>query len=351
MRAAVSAMLVVLLWTAQQSQPLRKTDLIRVLTGGALSKVEIADLVRRNCISFTPTPRDRQDLVSLGADSAIMRRVDACVAAAAVPAPRPRPATPPPAAAPGSRPVRPPTQTVRPSAPATTTTTPTPSPVASAPARVVAPPPTVPPVVRAPSAARTGFVSGLGQRGVVGQRVSLPLIFEVRDSAGRPLAGVAVAITVSNGRMVNAPAATDSLGQMRGDVVLGERAAPTIVTASVGRIVRQALLYPVAGPPARVVAAANGQSVDRQLVIDPDAVTTLRVGIQDAFGNPVAAPGVVAAVADAGVMRVMRVTPDSLGATVLLRPGRAGGASTTLALQAGSVRLDLKVSVRARPAR
>src|SRR3546814_18196659 len=33
------------------------------------------------------------------------------------------------------------------------------------------------------SSARTGFVSGGGQRGRVGTRLPLPLVFEVRDSA------------------------------------------------------------------------------------------------------------------------------------------------------------------------
>ena len=54
---------------AQTSEPLRKSDLIRLLSGGALSHREIADLIRRNCLSFTPTARDRTDLAALGADS------------------------------------------------------------------------------------------------------------------------------------------------------------------------------------------------------------------------------------------------------------------------------------------
>jgi hypothetical protein len=228
------------------------------------------------------------------------------------------------------------------------------APVAPAPRpATVAPPrptvaPTPPPSVPAPT--RTGFVSGLGQRGVVGQRAALPLVFEARDSTGRPLGGVPVVITVSNGRLISPTTVTDSAGQVRGAVLLGERAGPTVVTATVGggRIVRQAMLYPAAGPPARLVAIVNGQTVDRQLEIEPDLVTNLHVGIQDAFGNPVPGPGVVAAVADDGVLKVIRVTPDSLGATVSLRPGRARGASTTLALQAGAVRLDLRASVRAR---
>ena len=71
--------------------------------------------------------------------------------------------------------------------------------------------------------------------------------------------------------------------------------------------------------------------------------------VQDVFGNRVTSPGVVAAVADDGILKVTRVTQDSLDAVVTLRPGRPGGGSTSLALQAGRVRLDVSASVRRRP--
>ena len=316
----------------QGAEPLRKTDLIRLLTGGALSKSEIADLVRRDCLSFTPTARDRQDLEALGADSAIMGRVDACARAA-----------------PSRPPARPVTVRSAPSAVAAATpAVPTrEGPVVHAAPR---PPQVAPPPPRQPSAERTGFLSGPGQRGVVGQRAALPLVFEVRDSSGAPLPSVAVALSVANGRLLSAgDPHTDSLGQIRAELVFGERAAPTVVTAAVGAIVRQATLYPSPGPAARLVATYHGQSVDRQLVLDPDAPAFLHVRVQDVFGNRVTSPGVVAAVADDGILKVTRVTQDSLDAVVTLRPGRPGGGSTSLALQAGRVRLDVSASVRRRP--
>jgi hypothetical protein len=163
--------------------------------------------------------------------------------------------------------------------------------------------------------------------------------------------GVAVALADTNGRLLPAGggAQTDSLGQIHADVVLGAQAVPTVVTAVVGAIVRQATLYPSPGPAARLVATYNGQSVDRQLVLDPDAPALLSVRVQDAFGNRVTSPGVVVAVADDGILSVTRVTQDSLGAVVTLRPGRPGGGSTSLALRAGRGRLDLSASVRRRP--
>src|SRR6266487_4547711 len=85
MHAAVRGALVVLLlmgtaplMDAQTSEPLRKTDLIRLLSGGALSHREIADLIGRNCVSFTPTARDRTDLGALGADALILSRIATC---------------------------------------------------------------------------------------------------------------------------------------------------------------------------------------------------------------------------------------------------------------------------------
>jgi tetratricopeptide (TPR) repeat protein len=50
-----------------------------VLTGTTYTKGEIAAIVRRSCLAFVPTERDRQDLQALGATGAIFRAIDACV--------------------------------------------------------------------------------------------------------------------------------------------------------------------------------------------------------------------------------------------------------------------------------
>src|SRR2546427_305243 len=103
MHAAVRGVLVVLLLgtaprvDAQTSEPLRKTDLIRLLSGGALSHREIADLIGRNCVSFTPTTRDRIDLAALGAYSLMRGRLATCRRSQAA-----RPAAPPPPASPAA---------------------------------------------------------------------------------------------------------------------------------------------------------------------------------------------------------------------------------------------------------
>ncbi len=82
MRAAVAVSLFVFSGSAataaQEAVPLRKSDLIHLLTRSSLSKGALEQVVRRHCLTFTPTPRDREDLRAVGADSAILLAIDAC---------------------------------------------------------------------------------------------------------------------------------------------------------------------------------------------------------------------------------------------------------------------------------
>ncbi len=64
---------------SQTESALRKSDLVRYLTGSTYSKSEIAAIVRRNCLAFVPSARDREDLKQLGANDAILREIDRCV--------------------------------------------------------------------------------------------------------------------------------------------------------------------------------------------------------------------------------------------------------------------------------
>ena len=65
---------------AQGTEPLRKTDLIRLLSNPVIRKGEVADLVRRNCLAFRPTERDWADLRDLGADADVMSSIGGCTA-------------------------------------------------------------------------------------------------------------------------------------------------------------------------------------------------------------------------------------------------------------------------------
>ena len=89
--------------TQQGAQPLRKTELVRLLATKARSKADVVALLRRNCVTFRPSERDRADLRAAGADDAVLGAIDQCLRARAAPAPTPAPAparapTPPPVA-------------------------------------------------------------------------------------------------------------------------------------------------------------------------------------------------------------------------------------------------------------
>src|SRR5205823_13120712 len=86
--------------SAQGTQPLRKAELVRMLARRALSKPQIATLVRRNCVTFQPTAHDRAELRAAGADDAVLAAIDQCLRARlarTAPPPRPRPVAPAPA--------------------------------------------------------------------------------------------------------------------------------------------------------------------------------------------------------------------------------------------------------------
>ncbi|HEY6107744.1 MAG TPA: Ig-like domain-containing protein [Gemmatimonadales bacterium] len=396
-----------------QGQPLRKTDLIRLLTDSSLSPAQVAAQVGKSCLAFTPTARDRANLVALGADSGVMARIDDCTRARAAavrpPAAVPTPAAPPPV---------------------------TPAPEQAAPPRLLAVPlvsrvqaevggtalvgvalkrgtdpvagarmvllgsarlagdaaggadavavtdarglaqfrfpagdqegtyplgvkvegvllasavevqlTVVAPAAPVPAPERTGFVLGMAQRGRVGEEARLPLVFEVRDSAGHGIPGFAVELSVVNGRVGDAQLTTDSAGQVRTPVTFGERAGvPTVVSARVGPIVREATLYPVAAPPSRLVVLLGGNALVSQVVLLAGKPAQLRIFCRDRFGNAVALSALRATGGDDRVVRVTEVTFDSLGGAVMVQAGKAG--ATNLVILGSGLRADFSALVR-----
>jgi hypothetical protein len=292
---------------AQGQAPLRKTDLIRLLTGSALNHAEIADLVQHNCLSFTPTARDRQDLIDLGADPAIMRRVDGCrgkvPASTAVPTRTPPPASPVPSAAPVSSP------------------TPWPD--------------------------HTAFISGMGQRGTVGEPAFLPLVFEVKDSSGRALRGARVTVTADNARLGPHADVTDSAGRVRISVIFGLQAGRAVVRAQAGAVFRSATLYPVAAAPSRLTFRLGAATVDSGLTIAADSTVALSVGAADRFGNAVLLGNVTVRSADEGVLKVLATNQDTLTAAVTLRARHAG--VTEIAVETSGIAGRLRATVVRRP--
>ena len=63
------------------TEPFRKVELVRLLGSRAMSTPEIAVLVRRNCVAFRPSERDRADLRAAGADDAVFAAIDQCLRA------------------------------------------------------------------------------------------------------------------------------------------------------------------------------------------------------------------------------------------------------------------------------
>lgn len=61
-----------------QDAPLRKSDIVRMLSGSTYSVDEVATIVRTNCLSFTPTDRDMADFRDLGANDAVLAAVRRC---------------------------------------------------------------------------------------------------------------------------------------------------------------------------------------------------------------------------------------------------------------------------------
>ncbi len=63
---------------AQSPPPLDKTELIRLLTNPLFAQTEVADVVRRSCLTFRPTERDWGDLRSAGAGGEVIASAAAC---------------------------------------------------------------------------------------------------------------------------------------------------------------------------------------------------------------------------------------------------------------------------------
>ena len=312
MPPAVNVLLALLL-VGQGLAPLRKSDLVRLLSGAVLSQGELAQLVSRNCLTFDPTDRDRGDLRRLGAERAVLAAVEECARRAA-------------AARRGA------------GAPAEPTV----------PHAQRMPPPPASRAAAAASAARSGFVAGGGQRGVVGSRLPRALVFEVRDSLGGAIAGAAVTFEAINARTEPPTATTDAAGQVRVGVTLGPRVGSATVLAAVSAIEKQVAFNVAAGPAAQLVVQCGGASVSGRFAIRPDSVVTLQVSAQDAETNRTTLLDLRAAVADARVFRVLRVAQDSAMGSVTLKPDQPG--TTSLALIANGLRQYVTVTVPPRAA-
>ena len=75
---ALASLSVVGTAAAQAPPPLDKTELIRLLTNPLFAQTEVADVVRRSCLTFHPTERDWADLRNAGAGGEVIASAAAC---------------------------------------------------------------------------------------------------------------------------------------------------------------------------------------------------------------------------------------------------------------------------------
>jgi len=347
----------------QGAAPLKKSDLIRLLSTTALAPAEIADLVQRRCVSFTPSSRDKADLRALGADTALMRRLDDCarriaplrasallgqavvpVGGSALFTVEVRRGA---AAAAGIRVVlrgsgrlsggpdaesstdaRGRAVFVIDAGSAAGTYRLTVVDLEGVPLDGAATLElTVRPALLEPAPGRTGFVAGMGQRGRVGTRLPLPLVFEARDTANQPVVGRRVTLIG-----VNATVAF---------ITLGERAGHAHVDAALEGIERQAVLVALPGPPATIVWRCGTADVTTPLAFALAAEYELTVNVQDAQGNALPVTELRVSSDDE---RVVRVVP-AIGMTnrVTVRADHAG--TTNMVAQAAGLRVSVRAAV------
>ena len=331
---------------AGQAAPLRKTDLIRLLTNPSLSKAQVAQRVRAACLAFEPTGRDRVDLQALGADAAVMGEINTCLrnkaAAAAAAAPTTtaaRPQTPPqrlPAARPATPAARPPAQ----QPPARTT----PTPAAPAPTAVAAARPG-PPAAAEVEPTRLQVLPGQP----AARRV---VTVTVRDARGTPVPGERVEFRpLTPGLGVNAfSGATNRAGQFSatfstaslrrtGEMGIFVRGAQrTSLSIEFGSIVlSDAATRFVSGDGQRGVA---GRALEQALVLE----------VRDTTGAPVVGKTVTFAATNGSVTPASAVTDAQGQVSASVVAGREAGRAV-VAASVDSLHKEVTIPVAPGPAR
>jgi len=331
---------------SQGTSPLRKAELVRLLATGALKQRDIAALVRRNCVTFRPSERDRAELRAAGADEEVLAAVDQCLRARLARAAPPTPPAPPPS--------RPPPSPPRPR--------PAPAPVvvvthipADTPAAVRAePPPPAPPPPRPVISERlTQFTRGTGLHGTVGATLGEPLVLEVRDTTGAPVAGQPVTFAATgDGTTVQPGAAeTDRWGAAQVHITLGEHAGPVGISATVGTFTRTATVHADPGPASRLVVERDGAAVGGGVLAMRSRDTlVLRVVARDAYGNE-AALGDFTATTSGSAIALRSASATGSRAAVTLESQRTGRGELQISASGLQARVALNVMPPARLSR
>jgi TonB family protein len=64
--------------TGEDSGPLLKVDLVRMMATTEYTQDELAHIVRMNCVTFRPTERDRRDLLALEGGERVLNEIARC---------------------------------------------------------------------------------------------------------------------------------------------------------------------------------------------------------------------------------------------------------------------------------
>ena len=179
-------------------------------------------------------------------------------------------------------------------------------------------------------------VAGDKQSGRVGEMLADPVVIEVTDVSGRPVAGATVEVEL-DGAMD-----TVSTG---GD---GRASAALALGSSVGAVTGHALVVAPEGPQpvqATFTATALSASANGLTLVSGDAQTgvagtalaePLVVSVTDAFGNPVAGVTVTWAAVGGGSVSASETTTDASGSTSVTRTlGPTAGPQSTTATSSG----------------
>jgi hypothetical protein len=326
----------------QGTEPLRKTDVIRLLASPLIEKDEVAALIRRNCLSFAPTERDWDDFRRLGADPGILASIATCGGrrrASAGTTLEPLRAAPLPARVLVARPGAPARARIQPDvinldstgdvtvavavsdslghavpgepvelraddialglAPATRLTDSLGHATFLLRPRAIARAGRLTVGVRGNALAwvdaaftetaveaQSGFAPDLPRVGRAHTALEAPLVYQVRGGSGRPLPGRTVVFAAVNAEVEPSRTFTDGAGLARVQVILGNRAGSAVVSAAVDSVQQQTTFRVTPGAATEVVLEQNNVRVDGgHLFVTADTTFVLRVSAKDAYGN------------------------------------------------------------------
>ncbi|MBA3260580.1 MAG: Ig-like domain-containing protein [Gemmatimonadales bacterium] len=183
------------------------------------------------------------------------------------------------------------------------------------------------------------ILQGDGQSGRVGEALPQPLVLQVTDAAGRPVAGATVVIELDGAEPQPATVATEGDGRATVNVLMGPEVGPApgaarVVMADAGEPVQVdfTLNAVAASADGLSLESGNGQSAPAGQAL----AAPLVVRVTDAFGNPIPGMQITWAAGGGGSVSEAVTTSDENGrASVIRTLGIASGGQSTEATSGG----------------